>query len=270
MQKNLINFVKLWDLEIISSKISSTTKDIIAKVKYKNEYAILKIFSQNEDNMIKYLKYANGNSVIKLLEFNKNAILIEYVNEAQELKILTQNNNDSQATKIFCQILTKLHKIKIAKKKLPHISTLQQNYNRYLQSNNQIIPHNEIENAKIIFDNLIKDQKKDVLIHGDLHHENILYDKKKGWIVIDPKGYIGESEFEFGAYMRNPTNIWEINNPEFIISNRIQIFNEYNFDTERIIKWSYVQAILSAIWYIEDNLSPNNMLNFARIIKQFI
>ena len=38
MQKNLINFVKLWDLEIISSKISSTTKDIIAKVKYKNEY----------------------------------------------------------------------------------------------------------------------------------------------------------------------------------------------------------------------------------------
>lgn len=43
-----------------------------------------------------------------------------------------------------------------------------------------------------------------VFLHGDLHHFNILWDERKGWRVIDPKGLVGDPSFEMAAYLRNP------------------------------------------------------------------
>jgi streptomycin 6-kinase len=43
----------------------------------------------------------------------------------------------------------------------------------------------------------------DVLLHGDLHHHNILLDHKRGWIAIDPKGVIGHPGLEVGRYSFN-------------------------------------------------------------------
>lgn len=42
-----------------------------------------------------------------------------------------------------------------------------------------------------------------VALHGDLHHENILLGAR-GWVVIDPKGLVGDPAFEPSAYLRNP------------------------------------------------------------------
>jgi len=50
---------------------------------------------------------------------------------------------------------------------------------------------------------LLSNQGKPVLLHGDLHHYNILQHQSE-WLAIDPKGIIGEREFEIGAFLRNP------------------------------------------------------------------
>ncbi len=42
----------------------------------------------------------------------------------------------------------------------------------------------------------------DVLLHGDLHHENILRGRT-GWRVIDPKGVLGPAVMEFGRFLHN-------------------------------------------------------------------
>jgi streptomycin 6-kinase len=42
------------------------------------------------------------------------------------------------------------------------------------------------------------------LLHGDLHHFNILLDIKSGWKMIDPHGVIGNPLYELGAFLRNP------------------------------------------------------------------
>ncbi len=41
------------------------------------------------------------------------------------------------------------------------------------------------------------------LLHGDLHHDNILRDGD-GWRAVDPKGLIGPPALECGALLRNP------------------------------------------------------------------
>ena len=42
-----------------------------------------------------------------------------------------------------------------------------------------------------------------MFLHGDLHHENILLGPSK-WVVIDPKGLVGDPAFELSAFVRNP------------------------------------------------------------------
>jgi streptomycin 6-kinase len=41
------------------------------------------------------------------------------------------------------------------------------------------------------------------LLHGDLHHENILLDQQRGWVAIDPKGVIGPKILECGRFLHN-------------------------------------------------------------------
>jgi hypothetical protein len=42
-------------------------------------------------------------------------------------------------------------------------------------------------------------------LHGDLHHENILWDGgARAWRPIDPKGGFGEPEMDGPAWLRNP------------------------------------------------------------------
>jgi streptomycin 6-kinase len=41
------------------------------------------------------------------------------------------------------------------------------------------------------------------VLHGDLHHENILFDGDRGWLAIDPKGIIGDPLLELGRYCSN-------------------------------------------------------------------
>lgn len=51
---------------------------------------------------------------------------------------------------------------------------------------------------------LLVSSGEQVLLHGDLHHYNILSSARNSWLAIDPKGGIGEREYEICALMRNP------------------------------------------------------------------
>ena len=75
------------------------------------------------------------------------------------------------------------------------------------------IPAQTLQKARKIRDQLLKMAMLDVLLHGDLHHDNILQNgddearhsfSDGGWLVIDPKGVIGESAYEVAAFIRNP------------------------------------------------------------------
>lgn len=46
-------------------------------------------------------------------------------------------------------------------------------------------------------------EEPQILLHGDLHHFNILLDYKRGWTAIDPSCEIGPSCLEFGSFVGN-------------------------------------------------------------------
>ena len=72
-------------------------------------------------------------------------------------------------------------------------------------------------------------------------------------IQLDPKGVFGEIEYEVGAVLRNPVDRPELFLSRSTIEKRLEQFTTIlNLDYERALRWGFAQAVLSAIWEVED------------------
>jgi streptomycin 6-kinase len=101
---------------------------------------------------------------------------------------------------------------------------------------------------------LLLSQGEPVLLHGDLHHYNLLQHQDT-WVAIDPKGVVGEREFEIGAFLRNPVCVVE--DPmetKAIARNLEQVIELTGFDKQKVLSWSIIQAVLCVCWFSEDKM----------------
>ena len=123
------------------------------------------------------------------------------------------------------------------------------------------LPRPLVETAERLFAELLNSMQQPVLLHGDLHHWNILSAERQPWLAIDPKGIVGEPAYEVGAILRNmaphllaQTQPHGRSHWRQIIARRADILaDELGFDRERLLDWGLAQAILSAWWSIEDH-----------------
>jgi len=110
-------------------------------------------------------------------------------------------------------------------------------------------PRRIVEMAESLFADLIRSMSESVLLHGDLHHWNILAGRRQRWLAIDPKGVVGEPAYEVGAWLRNPHPM-----PCNVLARRVQQFAEIlAADPSRIVGWGVAQAVLSGWWSYEDH-----------------
>jgi streptomycin 6-kinase len=116
-------------------------------------------------------------------------------------------------------------------------------------------PRHLIEAAERLFAELLASTGPMLLLHGDLHHWNILSASREPWLALDPKGLIGEAEYEPGALLRNR---W----PETAGMAEVKRYNHRRLailcevleaDRQRVLSWSIAQAVLSAWWSYEDH-----------------
>ena len=61
-----------------------------------------------------------------------------------------------------------------------------------------------VEEAEALSAELIQSTAETALLHGDLHHGNILRAGRAPWLAIDPKGVVGDPAFEPSAFLLNP------------------------------------------------------------------
>ena len=110
------------------------------------------------------------------------------------------------------------------------------------------------DKAEQLYAELSASMAEPVLLHGDLHQDNILSAEREPWLAVDPKGVIGEPVFETGALLRNFwPDILAIPDPKALMARRIdQLSTALGFDRERIYNWGFAQAVLSVVWSVED------------------
>jgi streptomycin 6-kinase len=89
------------------------------------------------------------------------------------------------------------------------------------------------------------------LLHGDLHHENMLKTRDASWMVIDPKGVTGPRVMEYGRFMHNflPDEGQGQQQVEEIVRNRADQLAE-EFAAEELLAVGFIDLVLSCLWTI--------------------
>lgn len=151
---------------------------------------VLKILPSTSEAQQEFdaLEYYQGVGCVKLLEkdVKQGVLLRDYVYNPSLLSIFP--NDDEAATLYTVQVIKKLHSKKLGNTGyFCKVSTWLSDLN-----SNNVIPKTHISKALDISTELMRSQKGSVLLHGDLHHGNILSDGLGGWVAIDPKGVVGE------------------------------------------------------------------------------
>lgn len=92
-----------------------------------------------------------------------------------------------------------------------------------------------------------------VLLHGDLHHYNILSATRAPWLAIDPKGMAGDPGYEVGPFLCNPRHHGGPRSREALRRRLDILAEELRYDRDRLRDWGIAHAVLSACWSAEDH-----------------
>jgi streptomycin 6-kinase len=172
--------------------------------------------------------------------------------------------SDDEATEVLCAVIKELHLADVPKNhNFYNVRDLLKTLDSKLD-----IPDEILSQARALRDDLLSSTKKEVLLHGDLRHDNILKNGD-GWLAIDPKGFIGDPAFEPAAYLCNPIpELLQEDNAREIIASRIKLLAEHpGIPEQRIFDWLYVKSVLCWVWSLDDNLDPEYWEHFLGIIN---
>lgn len=87
---------------------------------------------------------------------------------------------------------------------------------------------------------LAKTQGEQVLLHQDLHAENVLRAEREPWLVIDPKPLVGEREFAVAPVVRS----LELGHSRRDVRHRLdRLTSELALDRERARLWTIGQTV---------------------------
>lgn len=91
---------------------------------------------------------------------------------------------------------------------------------------------------------LISSTDDPVLVHGDLHHMNILSATREEWLAIDPKGHIADRCYELYAFITNP----EVPSRQRLTRRLDILCTELGLDRARARDWCVARQVLNACW----------------------
>jgi len=206
---------------------------------------------------IEALRQAAGHGMVRLIDADATVsiMVLERIEPGTMLDDLVAN--DAEATRIGAETMLRfwreparpdnLHPLEEWSRALLH-------YDPAARPNLPEVPTDLIERAVAIGRELIASPRNVSLLHGDVHHQNILWGGDRGWVTIDPKGLIGERAYEVGTWMMNRWGFPLTENFLELANRRLDIFAEVLAeDRERLALWSVFHATLSLCWTLEDD-----------------
>ncbi|MBU4387141.1 phosphotransferase, partial [Candidatus Dependentiae bacterium] len=193
---------KLWNLSNLQI-IPNLSYNYVANCEQNNQPVILKLFFDinNLQAELNALNAFAGNGCVKLInhDIKHKALLLQKIVPGISLKTFFPDQ-DEQAVKIISDVIQNLQSSAApGQKKFPNIydslKILDKSWN---------LPEQYLVKARKLSEKLVATNSKQVLLHGDLHHENILLNDKNKWVAIDPKGVIGALSLEPATAICNP------------------------------------------------------------------
>lgn len=242
---------------VVVNRTLETESSLIGFGTRRDQPVVLKVIRRPGDEWRsgEILAAFDGRGVVRVHEYVEGAVLLERLSPGNSLVGVALNGGDDEATEILAGIIQKMSPGQLVEAPVT-VEDWAKGFERYSASGDDQIPKSLVDNGYRVYLDLCRSQSSPRLLHGDLHHYNVLFDSDRGWLAIDPKGVVGEIEYEIGALLRNPYEQPEMfAQPSTVVRRLNLLASKLSLDFSRALAWGFAQAVLSAIWGIEDGLA---------------
>jgi streptomycin 6-kinase len=251
------HYLALWELTPDGAPIVTATGRLLP-VRRSGEAAMLKLaFEAEERRGGLLLSWWGGEGAARLLAMDEGAILIERAQGERSLAAMARNGRDEEATRIICDVVAVLHRPRT--RPLPALIPLAEWFAalELAAATHGGVLSRSAETARRLF----ADRREESVLHGDIHHDNILDFGPRGWLAIDPKRLFGERSFDYANLFCNP----DLTDPAPPVAIRPDLFarrvaivaERAGVERSRLLDWIIAWTGLSAAWYIGDGTSPD-------------
>lgn len=201
------------------------------------------------------LRHFDGQGAVRVLEADvtRGVLLLERA-EPGDLLTAVYERDDDEATRIAAEVGMRLHRPPTGPFRTVEdwavvaFGWLRARYG----GGTGPLPAAVVDRAEREHAELVASSAPSVMLHGDLHHDNVL-SSGRGWLAIDPHGVLGEPAYEAAGLLRNPPGFGRRPDAPRLLARRVPILADaYGVDPERIRSWGRAHNVVSVIWSYED------------------
>jgi streptomycin 6-kinase len=258
-------YLAKWDL-IADGELILTASSHLLPVRVAGAAAMLKMSADPQERVgASLMEWWNGKGAARILAADGEALLMERATGPRSLAAMSRTGNDAEACRVLCAVASQLGTAR--SNPLPQLTPLE---SRFRDLGPAATRYGGIMNRSAATAQLLLSAPRDVaVLHGDLHHDNVLDFGSRGWLAIDPKGLIGERCFDYANIFCNP----DLSDPippvatlPHVFASRLALIADLAaVDRERLLFWIMAWAGLSAAWIIDSGAAPTTSLTMMQL-----
>ena len=262
------SFLQRWDLLPDGPAITTPSSHVIP-VRHRDAPAMLKVprILEERDGGRLMVWWA-GRGAAQVLVHDDDAIVLERALGPRSLTGWASSGGpagDDRATEVLCSVARELHAVSSGVgqvggtgpgERLDGLVPLERWFADLLAG---VAGHDGfLGRAAATARELLADQREVVVLHGDIHHGNVL-DFGDGtaarWRAIDPKFLVGDRAFDYANIVCNPSHTIATT-PRRLDRQVSVICAAAGLDRGRVLRWIMAWTGLSATWYLGDTWMP--------------
>lgn len=265
-------YLQRWSAQAAGKPFVTPTSDLLPVSltgKLEGLPAMIKI-TQDPDERIggQVLQWWDGDGAARVYacDPDSGALLMERAAGSKHLLRMALEGEDEAATTYICHTLHQLHSNRpsVPPEKLLPLMDFFRSLAPMAQQEGGLMAE-----CAMVANELLRDQREQVVLHGDAHHSNILDFGQRGWLAIDPKRVTGERYYDYVNVLCNP-DLKTCTDPARFARQLAVVIDVAGLERQRLLKWVMAHAALSAAWFLEDGLrtQANEELAVAYLAQQ--
>lgn len=251
-------WIERWGLEPDGEPFVTPFGSRLLPVRHDGEAAMLKIAVHPEEMRGgAIMAWYRGGGAAGVLVHDEVAVVLERLEGPQSLAVMARSGEDAAACRILCETVARLHAPRPGPP--PEVAVP---LDRWFAA---LWPEAErsgglYAKAASVARELLADPGAQVLLHGDIHHGNVLDGGARGWLAIDPKGVLGARGYDYANLICNP----DADTALAHFDARVTIAAAASgLGREGVLRWVLAYVGLSASWTLSDGGDPRQALAIA-------
>ncbi|WP_036288672.1 aminoglycoside phosphotransferase family protein [Methylocystis sp. ATCC 49242] len=241
------DYLDRWELTPVGEPVVTHSSRLLPVRRY-GVAAMLKIaLTEREKVGGVIMSWWGGDRAARVLARDGAAILLEWAENNISLADLARNGRDDEASRIMCEVIAGLH----APRPDPPGGLLP--LDKCLEGFESTAAGlgGILVTAAAAAKDLLAAPQDVVVLHGDIHHDNILHFGARGWLAIDSIPGLGERGFDYANIFCNPDSDLALAGGRLARQATV-IAEAAGLERRRLLQWVLSYAGWSVTWLSHD------------------